>query len=251
MLHDRLGSLEAVALSRDYAGVRALDNVSIEIRDREVVGLMGPNGAGKSTLVNLLSGFDVPSSGRVLLGNSDVTERSAPDRVRLGIARTFQHGHTFPGLSVRENVEVAALGIGAKPRVARTRASWLLDLLGIGAYQNMMASTLAHGDERLLGVARALATEPHILLLDEPAAGLNEGEIAAFAATIRSIRDEHRISVLLIDHNVPLVLGVCDRIHVLDQGVTLAVGSPEEIRNHPAVIEAYLGDTPVDQLATQ
>jgi branched-chain amino acid transport system ATP-binding protein len=247
---DRSGSLEAVALSRDYAGVRALDNVSIEIHGHEVVGLIGPNGAGKSTLVNLLSGFDSPLSGRVVLDGTDITSLSAPDRVRSGVARTFQHGHTFPGLSVRENVEVAALGVGAKPRVARSRASSLLDLLGMGAYQYAEASTLAHGDERLLGVARALATEPRFLLLDEPAAGLNEEETVAFAATIRSIRNEQRVAVLLIDHNVPLVLGVCDRIHVLDQGASLAVGSPEEIRNHPAVVEAYLGDTPIDQLAS-
>jgi branched-chain amino acid transport system ATP-binding protein len=242
--HELPGSLKAVA-------VRALDNVSIEIHGREVVGLIGPNGAGKSTLVNLLTGFDSPSSGRVILGTTDITSLPAPDRVRLGIARTFQHGHTFPGLTVRENVEVAALGVGAKPRVARSRASSLLELLGMGAYQHAEASTLAHGDERLLGVARALATEPHVLLLDEPAAGLNEGEIAAFAATIRSIRDEQQVAVLLIDHNVPLVLGVCDRIHVLDQGVTLAAGSPEDIRNHPAVVEAYLGDTPIDSLASR
>ena len=119
----------------------------------------------------------------------------------------------------------------------------MLDLLGIAAHADADASTLAHGDERLLGVARALATEPTFVLLDEPAAGLNEDEVGAFAGTIRLVRDERRAGVLLIDHNVPLVLGVCDRIHVLDQGVTLAEGTPVEIRNHPAVAEAYLGGT--------
>ena len=237
------GSLHAAALSRAYAGVRALDDVTITVHRHEVVGLIGPNGAGKSTLVNLLSGFDFPTAGSVLLDGVDITTWPAQRRVRAGLARTFQHGHAFPALTARENVEVAALGAGASARTARRRADELLDLLGIAAHADADASTLAHGDERLLGVARALATEPTFVLLDEPAAGLNEDEVGAFAGTIRLVRDERRAGLLLIDHNVPLVLGVCDRIHVLDQGVTLAEGTPVEIRNHPAVAEAYLGGT--------
>ena len=242
-MSEESGSLHAAALSRAYAGVRALDDVTITVHRHEVVGLIGPNGAGKSTLVNLISGFDFPTAGMVLLDGIDITTWPAHRRVRAGLARTFQHGHTFPALTARENVEVAALGAGASARVARRRAVELLDLLGIAAHADADASTLAHGDERLLGVARALATEPTFVLLDEPAAGLNEDEVGAFAGTIRLVRDERRAGVLLIDHNVPLVLGVCDRIHVLDQGVTLAEGTPVEIRNHPAVAEAYLGGT--------
>lgn len=212
---------------------------------------MGPNGAGKSTLVNLLSGFDTPTSGRVELHDvdeatgavtvEDITRWPAYRRARHGMARTFQHGHAFGGLSVRENVETAAIGCGASPARARRRAEELLDLLGIADLAERPASTMAHGDERLLGVARALATAPRFVLMDEPAAGLNEEEIGSFADTIRRVRDEHRVGVLLIDHNVPLLLGVCDRIHVLDEGRTLAEGTADEIHRHPEVIEAYLG----------
>jgi len=242
-MSEQSGSLQATALSRAYAGIRALDDVTIAVRRHEVVGLMGPNGAGKSTLVNLLSGFDFPTTGSVVLDGVDITTWPAHRRVRAGLARTFQHGHAFPALTARENVEVAALGRGASASAARRRAAELLELLGIADHADADASTLAHGDERLLGVARALATEPKFVLLDEPAAGLNEEEIGAFADTIRLVRNERQAGVLLIDHNVPLVLGVCDRIHVLDQGVTLAEGTPAEIRGHPAVAEAYLGGT--------
>jgi branched-chain amino acid transport system ATP-binding protein len=230
-------------LSRAYAGVRALDEVTIAVHRHEIVGLIGPNGAGKSTLVNLLSGFDLPTTGSVALDGHDITRWPVHRRVRAGLARTFQHGHAFPALTARENVEVAALGSGASAAIARRRAGELLELLGIADHADVVASAMAHGDERLLGVARALATEPKFVLLDEPAAGLNEEEIGAFADTIRLVRDERSAGVLLIDHNVPLVLGVCDRIHVLDQGVTLAEGTPAEIRSHPAVAEAYLGGT--------
>ncbi|MDP9465195.1 MAG: ABC transporter ATP-binding protein [Actinomycetota bacterium] len=242
-MSERSGSLHAAALSRAYAGIRALDDVTITVNSHEVVGLIGPNGAGKSTLVNLLSAFDFPTTGSVLLDGIDITTWPAHRRVRAGLARTFQHGHAFPGLTARENVEVAALGSGASAKSAHRRARELLELLGIADHADADASSLAHGDERLLGVARALATEPKFVLLDEPAAGLNEDEIGAFADTIRLLRNERQAGVLLIDHNVPLVLGVCDRIHVLDQGVTLAEGTPAEIRSHPAVAEAYLGGT--------
>ena len=235
------GSLQAVEVGRAFAGVQALHQVSLTVHRHEVVGLMGPNGAGKSTLVNLLSGFDRPTAGSVMLHGVEITAWPARRRARAGLARTFQHGHAFPGLSVRENVEIAALGCGAAPRVARRRAGELLDLLRIGDHADRPAAVLAHGDERLLGVARALATDPTFVLMDEPAAGLNEDEIGSFADTVRAVRSDHHAGVLLIDHNVPLLLGVCDRIHVLDEGRTLAEGTAAEIREHPEVIEAYLG----------
>ena len=241
MTTERSGPLRATALSRTYAGVRALNEVTVAVARGEVVGLIGPNGAGKSTLVNLLSGFAQPTTGTVHLGPSDITAWSAPRRVRAGLVRTFQHGHAFPGLSARENIEVAALGRGLSARVARRRADDLLDLLGITHHASADASTLPHGDERLLGVARALATDPSFLLLDEPAAGLNEEELGAFASMLARLGAERGLGLLLIDHNVPLVLKVCDRIHVLDLGATLAEGTPDEIRAHPAVAEAYLG----------
>jgi branched-chain amino acid transport system ATP-binding protein len=216
--------------------------VSLELLPGEVVGLIGPNGAGKSTLVNVLSGFDRPSGGRVLLGDRDVTRWRAHRRGRHGLARTFQHSHAFRGLTVRENVEVSALGVGASGRTAARRASELLELVGLASYADRPAAELAHGDERRLGVARALATEPRFVLMDEPAAGLPEAEIPRFATAVSAIRDRGA-GVLLVDHNVALVLEVCERIHVLDQGKTLAEGSPQEIRAHLGVAAAYLGES--------
>jgi branched-chain amino acid transport system ATP-binding protein len=207
-----------------------------------VVGLIGPNGAGKSTLVNVLSGFDRPTSGRVLLEDRDVTRWPAFRRGRRGLARTFQHSHAFRGLSVRENVEVSALGVGASQREAARRAKELLALLALDDYADRPAGSLPHGDERRLGVARALATGPRFVLMDEPAAGLPEAEVPRFATAVGVIRDRGA-GVLLVDHNVALVLDVCERIHVLDQGKTLAEGTPQEIRAHLGVAAAYLGES--------
>jgi branched-chain amino acid transport system ATP-binding protein len=236
------GSLRASSVSRSFAGVEALRDVSLELRQGEVLGLIGPNGAGKSTLVNILSGFDRPTHGRVLLENRDVTRWTAHRRGRRGLARTFQHSHAFRALSVRENVEVSALGVGASTRKAGRRARELLELMGLTDYADRAASDLAHGDERRLGVARALATEPRFVLMDEPAAGLPEAEVPQFAAAVNTVR-ERGAGVLLVDHNVALVLEVCERVHVLDQGTTLAEGTPGEIRAHLGVAAAYLGES--------
>jgi branched-chain amino acid transport system ATP-binding protein len=241
----RPGGFRAAAVSRSFAGVRALDDVTLELHRHEVVGLIGPNGAGKSTLVNVMTGFDRPTSGRVELEGKDVTRWSAHRRGRNGLARTFQHSHAFHSLSVRENVEVAALGAGAAPRAARERTTELLELLGLLEAADAPASALAHGDERRLGVARALATEPSYVLMDEPAAGLPEAEVPEFADVVRSVRDDHGAGVLLIDHNMALIMEVCDRIQVLDQGRMLAEGTPDEIRGNLDVVAAYLGESAV------
>ena len=220
--------------------------MSVELHRHEVVGLIGPNGAGKSTLVNLLSGFDAPSSGTIELDGRDVTRWPAHRRGRTGLARTFQQSRSFRNLSVRENVEIAAIGVGASPKEARRRASTLLDLLGLEGRTDVPASSLPHGDERRLGVARALATEPHYVLMDEPAAGLPEAEVPDFAAVVRAVRDSHEAGVLLIDHNMALIMDVCDRIQVLDQGRMLASGTPAEIRGNLDVAAAYLGESAVE-----
>jgi branched-chain amino acid transport system ATP-binding protein len=225
--------------------VRALREVTLEVHRHEVVGLIGPNGAGKSTLVNVMTGFDAPTTGTIELEERNITGWSAHRRGRAGIARTFQHSRSFRGLTVRENVEVAALGAGAGARRARERAIDLLQVLGLDG--NRLAGELPHGGERLLGVARALATEPRFVLLDEPAAGLPEAEVPEFADVIRSVRDEHDAGVLLIDHNMALVMEVCDRIHVLDQGRTLADGPPAEIRSNLDVAAAYLGESAIQE----
>jgi branched-chain amino acid transport system ATP-binding protein len=225
--------------------VRALQDVTLELGRHEVVGLIGPNGAGKSTLVNVLSGFDFPTDGSVAMADREITRWSAHRRARAGLARTFQHSRSFRELTVRENVEVAALAVGAWGRDARRRADELLDLLGLEHRSELPAVALPHGDERRLGVARALATQPQFVLMDEPAAGLPEAEVPDFAAVVRSVRDDHDAGVLLIDHNMALVMDVCDRILVLDQGRTLAEGTPAEIRGNLDVAAAYLGDTAV------
>ncbi len=242
------GSLRASSVSRSFTGVQALREVTLAVHRHEVVGLIGPNGAGKSTLVNLMSGFDTPTAGTIELEDRDVTRWSAHRRGRSGLARTFQHSRSFRDLSVRENVEVAALGIGA--RAARRRGAAATSCSSSSGWRGRAespAGTLSHGDERRLGVARALATEPRFVLLDEPAAGLPEAEVPEFADVIRSIRDEHDAGVLLIDHNMSLVMAVCDRIHVLDQGRTLAEGPPAEIRANLDVAAAYLGESAVHE----
>ena len=240
-------SLRAAGVSRAFEGVQALRDVTLDLRRHEVVGLIGPNGAGKSTLVNVLTGFDFPDDGSVELEGRDVTRWRPHRRGRAGLSRTFQHSRSFRGLSVRENVEVAALGVGAGPREARRRADGLLESLQLRSYADMPAGSLPHGDERRLGVARALATEPRFVLMDEPAAGLPEAEVPAFAEVVRSVRDEHDAGVLLIDHNMALIMDVCDRIQVLDQGRTLAEGSPSEIRGNIDVAAAYLGESAVHE----
>jgi branched-chain amino acid transport system ATP-binding protein len=194
----------------------------------------------------VLTGFDLPSSGTVELSNRDITRWSAHRRARSGVIRTFQHSRSLRALSVRENVEVAALGVGTGVREARRRAEELLERLGLTDLADARAGALAQGDERRLGVARALVTEPAFVLMDEPAAGLPEAEVPEFAEVVRSVRDDHRAGVLLIDHNMALVMGVCDRIHVLDQGRTLAAGAPDEIRGDLNVAAAYLGETAVE-----
>jgi branched-chain amino acid transport system ATP-binding protein len=239
-------TLRASAVSRAFEGVHALQDVTLELRRREVVGLIGPNGAGKSTLVNVLTGFDLPTSGTVELRDRDITNWSANRRARSGLTRTFQHSRSLRALSVRENVEVSALGVGLRTREARRRARELLELLGLTQQADTPAGSLPQGDERRLGVARALVAEPDFVLMDEPAAGLPEAEVPEFAEVVRSVRDDHRAGVLLIDHNMALVMAVCDRIHVLDQGRTLAAGTPGEIRGDLNVAAAYLGETAVE-----
>ena len=232
-------------MSRSFEGVHALRDVTLELGRAEIAGLIGPNGAGKSTLVNVLSGFDRPTAGTVELERRDVTHWSPSRRGRQGLSRTFQHSHAFRSLSVRENLEVAALGVGATAREARVRAAELLEKLGLSAQAEAPAGTLAQGDERRLGVARALATRPRFVLLDEPAAGLPEAEVPDFAEAVRGVRDDHDAGVLLIDHNMALIMGLCDRIYVLDQGRVLAEGTPAEIRANLDVAAAYLGESAV------
>lgn len=228
-------------MSRAFAGLVALDDVTLQVGKHEIVGLIGPNGAGKTTLVNIISGFDSPDRGMVTFEGTDVTGW-APHRLgRFGLARTFQGAHSFAGLTTRENIEVAALGNGATPKQARERADRLIPMLGLSDQENVPAGRLPHGHERKLGVARALGTDPTFVLMDEPAAGLSQSDVEEFSAVIQNVRDEHDVGVLLIDHNITLIMSVCDRIHVLDEGKTLVEGDPVEVRSDSRVATAYLG----------
>lgn len=232
--------LQARGVGRSYSGVKALDDVSLEVPRGRVTGLIGANGAGKSTLVNILSGYDRPDTGVVAIDDRELPRDGAHRRTRRGIARTFQHGHLYPRLSVLENVEIAAAACGLSRRAARALALSLLAELHLADWARHGCDHLPHGVERRLGVARALATRPSWVMFDEPAAGLNDGEAQQFRDTMRSLADRG-IGVLLIDHNMPLVFGSCDHIFVLGAGRNVIDGTPAAIRDDPSLATTYLG----------
>jgi branched-chain amino acid transport system ATP-binding protein len=237
----RMTKLEAQDVSVHFGGVKALEAVRLEIKARELVGLIGPNGAGKTTLVNVLSGFQRPTSGAAYLDGHDMTRKSPREFARSGIARTFQAGRLFQQLSVLENVQASAVGIGLGLAAARKEAEALLERLGLTGSASLKAMTLPFGLQRRVGIARALALKPRFLLLDEPAAGLNEEECRDLMTAISSLPNDFGCAVLLIDHNIQVVMETCERIHVIDSGRTLATGTPTEIRNNAAVVAAYFG----------
>jgi branched-chain amino acid transport system ATP-binding protein len=233
--------LSTNAVHVDFGGVTALAEVSLSVERSEILGLIGPNGAGKTTLVNVLTGYQTPSSGSVHLGSEEITGVQPHKVNRLGVSRTFQAVRLFQDLSVRENVLAAAVTHLRDRKEAEERVRGLLDWIGAGAIANRRASELPYGQERLIGIARALATEPSFLLLDEPAAGTNTAEAKELSDIIRAVPARFGCGIILIEHNVPMVLGTCDRIHVLDAGRTIAVGRPQEIASSPEVRRAYLG----------
>ena len=235
--------LEARQVSVHFDGIRAVDEVDLDLVQGEILGLIGPNGAGKTTLVNALSGFQRPNAGGVRLGG-DTTTRWSPARLaNHGLTRTFQAVRLFPSMTVRENVEVAALVSSKRSAIAARRADELLGLFGLGAVAEAPASSLPYGDERRLGIARALATSPRLLLLDEPAAGLNEQESDGLLDVLALIRSDMGCGLLVIEHDMRLVMRLCDRLQVLDYGRTIFVGNPAEAQRDTAVLEAYLGAT--------
>jgi branched-chain amino acid transport system ATP-binding protein len=234
-------ALVAEGIRVQYEGVRAVDGVDLELAEGEIAGLIGPNGAGKTTFMNAVSRFVGLAAGRVTVGGKDVTDWPPHRLMRCGVVRTFQEVATFPALTVFENVELGALGAGLSRRKARARARELLEAFELSGQAELAASALPHGAERRLGIARAVAARPRFLLLDEPAAGLDDAESLALARTIRDIRDDVGCAVLLVEHDMRIIFRVCQRIQVLDFGRTLAVGSPEEIRSDSRVVAAYLG----------
>jgi branched-chain amino acid transport system ATP-binding protein len=221
-----------------FGGNVALDNVALEAAAGEITGLIGPNGAGKTTLFNVITGLLVPQRGEVRLGHTDLTPLAPYRRARAGMARTFQRLELFGLLTVRENVELAAAVRRHAPPAAK--ADELLALVGLSDVADVRSDELPTGKARLVELARALATEPRVLLLDEPASGQDETETEAFGLLLGRIAAEG-VAVVLVEHDMQLVMQTCQRIHVLDFGSILAVGSPQEIQTNKAVLEAYLG----------
>lgn len=244
-------------MTRRFGGLVAVNDVSFAVNDGEIFGLIGPNGAGKTTLFNLMTGLIQPTSGRLHYRGADITALRPHQVAARGIARTFQNIRLFGNLSALENVMIAqhvhtrsgvlagVLGLPPAPaesRATRVKALELLDLVGMADRAEAKAVNFAYGDQRRLEIARALALEPRVLLLDEPAAGMNPNEKQALSGFIRAVRERFDLTVLLIEHHVPLVMGLCDRIAVLNFGKLIALGPPQAVQEDPAVIEAYLGD---------
>jgi branched-chain amino acid transport system ATP-binding protein len=233
--------LDARGVSVRFEGILALDDVDLALRPREILGLIGPNGAGKTTLINVITGFQAPDQGRVNLDGEDITGLP-PFRIgRRRLARTFQAVRLFRDLTVLENAEFAGVGMGLSRASARERAWETLELLGLADMAMQRASDLPYGDERRVGIARALAARPKYLLLDEPAAGMSETEAANLSGTVRTIVQKFSCGILVIEHNMTLIMELCDRIQVLEHGRTIAVGPPSDIARDRAVRRAYLG----------
>jgi branched-chain amino acid transport system ATP-binding protein len=243
-------SLDAGSVGRDievrnlavvYGGVVALDGIDLTLARGEILGLIGPNGAGKTTLVNAITGFQKPSAGSVRLGDRDVTGWPAHKLARLGVVRTFQGVRSFGRLSVLENIEAGGVGIGVSARTARAEADRLVVRFNLQSYAHSRADSLPYGEERKLDIARALAARPQFLLLDEPGAGLNEQETDDLSRLVTSIREQVGCGILIIDHDMRFVMGLVDRLCVLDHGRTVRIGTPDEVGQDEKVVAAYLG----------
>ena len=233
--------LEAASVTVEFAGLRALDGVSLTVEPGEILGLIGPNGSGKTTLVNAITGQVPVAGGGISLGATDLTGRTPREIALAGISRTFQIGRHFDNMTVRENVATAALGKGANVRVALQRATVLIEEFGLGRRLDDLAEVLSYGEKRRMEIARALAGEPRYLLLDEPAAGMNADETESLIDILEMLPAELGLGMLIIDHDMGLIMRLCERLHVLASGRTIAEGDRRSVRDDPAVIEAYLG----------
>ncbi|MCK1666325.1 ABC transporter ATP-binding protein [Bradyrhizobium sp. 153] len=235
--------LQATSIAKRYGGLAALSGVDLSVGAGEFVAVVGPNGAGKSTLLNVLTGLVLPDEGRVVLDAWEMTRAVIHKRVRGGLGRTFQHGRPFERLSVLENVMIgAAIQNGRSELELRNLAMALLEQMGLAADAQTPIGSLSYGHRRMVEMCRALACEPRVLLLDEPAAGLNSAEVDQLIDRLTDLRAKHRIAIVLIEHNMGMVMRLAERIIVLNFGCKIAEGSPCKIQNDPAVLSAYLGE---------
>jgi len=249
------GHLKINNLSRSFGGLRALDDISLEVQPGEILGVIGPNGAGKTTLFNVIAGTHRPSAGTVSLDGIALAGKRSDQIARLGIGRTFQATTIFAGRTVRETLERSKSFLATyspvawmlrRPARESLPVEQVMTRLGLEQYANVDTASLAYGIQKVLGVGMALVQKPSVMLMDEPAAGLNSSEKREMMLLIRSIRDDFGIGVLLIEHDMKMVMNLCDRIKVISYGRHVAVGAPAEIRNDPAVIDAYLGTEHLD-----
>ena len=249
--------LKANNISIEFGGLKAVENFTIEIKQGELVGLIGPNGAGKTTVFNMLTGVYIPTSGTVELRGQDVTKLDPHNRVKIGISRTFQNIRLFKRMSVLENVKLSSnvhMNYSIFDGIFKTKkyfeqedkatkeALEILEVLGLTEYVDEQAQNLPYGKQRKLEIARALASHPAILCLDEPAAGMNPIETEELMETIKIVREKFNTAVLLIEHDMKLVMGICEWIKVISFGKEIATGTPDEIKNNKEVIAAYLGE---------
>ena len=251
--------LEARSLSIRFGGVQANRDVSVTVDEHEIVGVIGPNGAGKTTLFNMMTGFYTPNSGEVYLRGTDVTRYPVHVRAAMGLGRTFQNVGLVKGATVRDNLLTAQYldadyptvsGMAGTPKVLaaerelRSRADRLAEVLGLGDLLDTQVAGLPYGVLKRVEIATVLATDPDVLLLDEPSSGMGPEEAHALGDTLLDLRREFGLSIAMIEHHVPLVVRVCDYVYCLDFGELLTEGLPEAVRSHPAVVAAYLGDDP-------